>query len=63
MGYLKAQNESEIIVAQDQGLQIKYREIKSIAIRNRQQMQTVNGLMRQWKTSYRHAQYRKTNST
>ena len=36
MGYLQAENKSEIIVAQDQALQTKYRAIKGITNRNRQ---------------------------
>ena len=36
---------------------------KNITNRNRQQMQNINNLMRQWRISYRHVQYWKKDST
>ena len=35
---------------------------KYITNRNREQMQTVNNLMRQWNTSYQHAQHWQNNT-
>ena len=36
---------------------------KNITNRNRQQMQNINNLMRQWNASYRHVQYWQKNNT
>jgi hypothetical protein len=53
---LKGETESETIAEQDQALQTKYKE-KRMLQTERANAESVTNLIREWNTSYQHAQY------